>query len=85
MATLNKLLIYIGCSGYVYRHRRGVFYPQDLPAKRWLSYYLWFFSTVEINNNHYMLPAEKTFVYVRFYGTGPQMYYHRYSQDELRY
>ena len=32
--------VWIGCSGYVYKHWRGAFYPQDLPASRWLQYYV---------------------------------------------
>jgi uncharacterized protein YecE (DUF72 family) len=53
--------VWIGCSGYVYKHWRGAFYPQDLPESRWLSHYAQFFPTVELNNTHYMLPSEKTF------------------------
>jgi uncharacterized protein YecE (DUF72 family) len=53
--------VWIGTSGYVYKHWRGVFYPQDLPESRWLSHYTNYFPTVELNNTHYMLPAAKTF------------------------
>jgi uncharacterized protein YecE (DUF72 family) len=38
-----------------------VFYPQDLPESRWLSHYASHFSTVELNNTHYILPEAKTF------------------------
>lgn len=58
---LQSQPVWIGCSGYVYKHWRGVFYPQDLPSTRWLEYYARFFSTVELNNTHYVLPSEKTF------------------------
>jgi uncharacterized protein YecE (DUF72 family) len=53
--------VWIGCSGYVYKHWRGAFYPQDLPASRWLQYYAHYFPTVELNNTHYILPAASTF------------------------
>src|SRR5438093_1364899 len=53
--------VWIGTSGYVYKHWRGVFYPQDLPESRWLAHYTRYFPTVELNNTHYMLPAAKTF------------------------
>lgn len=51
----------IGTSGRVYPHWRGGFYPPDLPPSRWYDYYRRHFSTVEINNSFYRLPAETTF------------------------
>lgn len=53
--------IRIGCSGWNYRHWRGIFYPQDLPAKRWFDHYAQTFDTVEINNSFYRLPPPDTF------------------------
>jgi uncharacterized protein YecE (DUF72 family) len=32
-------MIRIGCSGWNYRHWRGVFYPEGLPVKRWFAHY----------------------------------------------
>ncbi len=54
--------VWIGCSGFAYRHWRGVFYPDRLPTTKWLDYYAHFFPTVELNNTHYMMPGEKTFL-----------------------
>jgi uncharacterized protein YecE (DUF72 family) len=51
----------IGCSGWVYRHWKGIFYPEDLPQKRWFEYYSSEFDTVEINNSFYRLPPPATF------------------------
>jgi len=51
----------IGCSGWQYRHWRGVFYPADLPQARWLGYYAARFDTVEINNTFYRLPDAAAF------------------------
>jgi uncharacterized protein YecE (DUF72 family) len=51
----------IGCSGWVYKHWKGVFYPEDLPQKRWFEYYSSEFDTVEINNSFYRLPPADTF------------------------
>jgi uncharacterized protein YecE (DUF72 family) len=49
----------IGCSGWNYGHwRHGVFYPERLPARRWLDYYARFFDTVEVNATFYRLPRE---------------------------
>src|SRR5262245_50302661 len=51
----------VGCSGWQYRHWRGAFYPDELPAKRWLEHYATRFDTVEINNSFYRLPEAATF------------------------
>lgn len=51
----------IGCSGWQYRHWRGLFYPARLPSKGWLEYYSARFETVEINNSFYRLPEPATF------------------------
>ncbi len=51
----------IGCSGWVYKHWRGPFYPPDLPSKRWFAFYASEFDTVEINNSFYRLPKAGTF------------------------
>jgi uncharacterized protein YecE (DUF72 family) len=51
----------IGCSGWVYRNWKGIFYPEDLPQMRWFEYYSSEFDTVEINNSFYRLPPAATF------------------------
>lgn len=53
--------IRVGCSGWVYKHWRGLFYPEDLPQKRWFEHYAAHFDTVEINNSFYRLPPASTF------------------------
>ena len=50
--------LYVGTSGYSYDEWRGSFYPDDLPAKRMLSYYSERLNAVEINNTFYRLPKE---------------------------
>src|SRR4051812_44369139 len=59
--TLHNRQVWIGCSGYVYKHWRGPFYPASLPQKRWLAYYACHFPTVELNNTFYTLPSASTF------------------------
>jgi uncharacterized protein YecE (DUF72 family) len=54
--------IHVGCSGWVYRHWKGGFYPADLPQKRWFEHYAQSFDTVEINASFYRLPLASTFV-----------------------
>jgi uncharacterized protein YecE (DUF72 family) len=54
--------IWIGTSGYVYRHwRKGVFYPPGLPVRDELAYYASRFPTVELNNPFYRLPTAEMF------------------------
>jgi uncharacterized protein YecE (DUF72 family) len=51
----------IGCSGWVYTHWKGRFYPPKLPQKSWFEFYAEHFDTVEINNSFYRLPKPETF------------------------
>ena len=51
----------IGCSGWNYKHWRGNFYPEELPAREWFAHYSRVFDTVEINNTFYRLPESATF------------------------
>jgi uncharacterized protein YecE (DUF72 family) len=53
--------VHIGCSGWVYKHWRGIFYPEGLPQKRWFERYAQEFDTVEINASFYRLPLASTF------------------------
>ncbi|HXG94215.1 MAG TPA: DUF72 domain-containing protein [Blastocatellia bacterium] len=53
--------IYIGCSGWNYKHWRGRFYPEQLRQKDWFDFYAQVFDTVEINNTFYRLPSAVTF------------------------
>lgn len=53
--------IRVGCSGWVYRHWRGLLYPEGLPQKRWFERYAEEFGTVEINASFYRLPLASTF------------------------
>ncbi len=54
--------VWIGTSGYVYRHwRKGVFYPDGLPAREELGFYASHFRTVELNNPFYRLPTAEMF------------------------
>lgn len=58
----NITNIYIGTSGWSYKHWKGIFYPESLSQKNWLKYYFERYSTVEINNTFYRLPEEQTFI-----------------------
>jgi uncharacterized protein YecE (DUF72 family) len=53
--------LFIGTSGWHYAHWKGAFYPLNMPAKDWLTFYAGQFNTVEINASFYRLPEESTF------------------------
>lgn len=53
---------YIGTSGWHYEHWKGNFYPRNLCRTGWLDFYSRSFSTVELNNSFYRLPAESAFI-----------------------
>jgi uncharacterized protein YecE (DUF72 family) len=52
--------IFIGTSGWHYKHWIGAFYPPKLPATKMLDFYLRHFDTVEVNNSFYRLPDPAT-------------------------
>ncbi len=52
--------IYIGTSGWSYRHWMKVFYPEDLKPSQFLEYYFKHFNSVEINSSFYHLPKIAT-------------------------
>jgi uncharacterized protein YecE (DUF72 family) len=54
--------IHIGTSGWSYKGWRGLFYPDKLPATKWLRFYTGFFSSTEINGSFYRLPSLETVV-----------------------
>src|ERR671925_985071 len=54
-------MLYIGTSGWQYRHWRSTFYPQGVPQREWLAYYSERFMTVELNNSFYHLPEASSF------------------------
>lgn len=53
--------VFLGTSGYQYKHWRGDFYPKDLPVREWFEFYSRSFDTVEINNTFYKMADAETF------------------------
>jgi len=51
---------YLGCSGYMYFHWKGKFYPAELPPSKWFSHYTKYFDTVELNSPFYRFPRLST-------------------------
>jgi uncharacterized protein YecE (DUF72 family) len=53
--------VHIGCSGWIYRHWRELFYPAKLAQRLWFEHYSDTFRTVELNTSFYHLPKAETF------------------------
>ncbi len=52
--------LFIGTSGWSYKHWQGVFYPDDIKPDKYLEYYLTQFDCVELNSSFYHLPLKTT-------------------------
>ncbi len=50
--------IWIGTSGWHYKHWMGNFYPPRLRPSEMLAHYIQHFDSVELNNSFYKLPAQ---------------------------
>lgn len=46
----------IGCSGYHYPEWKRIFYPDDIPQRKWFEYYCEHFNTLELNATYYKFP-----------------------------
>lgn len=58
--------IHIGTSGWLYKHWKGRFYPDNLAEKKYLKYYSEHFLTVEVNSSFYhLLKNESTLNWVK--------------------
>lgn len=53
--------VFIGTSGWHYKHWLGLFYPERFPASKMLEFYIRHFDTVELNNSFYHLPQPTSF------------------------
>jgi uncharacterized protein YecE (DUF72 family) len=47
---------WIGCSGFHYKHWKGIFYPEKLPQTKWFHFYTQHFKTFELNVTFYRFP-----------------------------
>ena len=52
---------WIGISGYDYKPWRGVFYPDELPAREWLHFASQTFNSIELNGTFYSLKSPSVF------------------------
>ena len=51
----------VGISGFVYQGWRGKFYPDELPARRWLEFASRQFPSIELNGTFYSLKSPTTY------------------------
>jgi uncharacterized protein YecE (DUF72 family) len=59
--SIERMRIYVGCSGWFYSHWRGIFYPpQEVTTENWFAYYANVFGTVELNAPFYRWPTPAT-------------------------
>lgn len=52
--------VYIGTSGWSYKHWKSLYYPEKMKSTDWLTYYANEFNITEINTGFYHLPKEQT-------------------------
>ncbi len=50
-------MFYCGTCGFSYDDWIGIFYPDGLPRKNWLSYYAQEFNVLELNSTYYAIPG----------------------------
>ncbi|MDP4275974.1 MAG: DUF72 domain-containing protein [Bacteroidota bacterium] len=60
MENNNILHLFIGTSGWSYKHWAGIFYPENVKPAGYLEYYTTNFNSVELNSSFYHLPMKKT-------------------------
>jgi uncharacterized protein YecE (DUF72 family) len=53
--------LHIGTSGWTYSSWKGLFYPEDLPSRRYLAFYADEFDSTEVNYSFYHLPRLSTY------------------------
>ena len=54
-------MMYLGTSGFSYQDWAGIFYPEGLLRKDWLSFYSREFNACEINSTYYAIPSAAAF------------------------
>ena len=62
----------IGCSGYHYPDWKRVFYPEDLPQRKWFEFYCSHFNTLELNVTYYKFPRVE--LLKRWYERSPERF-----------
>ena len=63
---------WIGCSGFHYKHWKGVFYPEKLAQSKWFGFYNNTFKTLELNVTFYRFPRLEALE--NWYNTSPDAF-----------
>lgn len=58
-----QLGVHIGTSGWSYNHWHGVLYPEGIPPRDRLAWYMARYRTVELNSSYYRWPKDSAFRY----------------------
>ena len=67
-----KKFINIGCSSYQNAQWKGIFYPEDMPARQWFGFYCRHFNTYEINATFYKFPTLR--IMQNWYNKAPESF-----------
>jgi uncharacterized protein YecE (DUF72 family) len=59
--TTTRGRSFVGVSGWDYPHWKGLFYPRELPKRRWLEHAARTFPTLELNGTFYSLKRPEHF------------------------
>jgi uncharacterized protein YecE (DUF72 family) len=46
----------VGCSGYHYSEWKRIFYPEEIPQRKWFEFYCQHFNSIELNTTFYRFP-----------------------------
>jgi uncharacterized protein YecE (DUF72 family) len=57
---MSAARLFVGTSGWNYKHWRNSIYPEGLPQREWLAFTASRFNTVELNTSFYRIPTEKS-------------------------
>lgn len=60
----------IGCAGYHHPDWKRIFYPEDMPQRKWFEFYSDHFNTLELNTTYYKFPQVETLK--RWYERSPR-------------
>nr|WP_294779584.1 DUF72 domain-containing protein [uncultured Flavobacterium sp.] len=67
-----KNQVLIGCSSFYNSFWKSIFYPQNLPSKKWFDFYCQHFNTYEFNGSFYKFPTLK--ILQNWYNKSPEAF-----------
>jgi uncharacterized protein YecE (DUF72 family) len=67
-----KSKVLIGCSSFYNSFWKSIFYPNNLPSKKWFEFYCQHFNTYEFNGSFYKFPTLK--IFQNWYDKSPEAF-----------